>query len=104
MNPRSRQGSVENKNKAGSRQKATARLRRGESKVLPKRIGLGIPGRTLIQIPFAEWHPSYKCWRIWISYNPTITAGTYLDLEPNGRASRVTVEPNGDVVSHVMET
>jgi len=70
---------------------------------LPKRIGLGIPGRTLNQIPLCEWHESYDCWRIWVHYNPSITAGTYLDLYSNGTCFRVTVEPDGDVISHVLE-
>jgi hypothetical protein len=77
--------------------------RRSRSHVLPKRIGLGIPGRTLVQIPLCEWHPDYKCWRVWISYDPTITAGTYLELNPDGSAHRITSQPNGDISHHVLE-
>lgn len=61
----------------------------------PKLTGL-ITGH---QTPLVEWQPPN--WVIWISYDKTVQAGTYLVLQPGGRIMRHTTAPTGEVTNVV---
>lgn len=69
-------------------------------------LALTVPSHR--QIPFAEYIPSKYddpqsgvegLWRIWQHFNNNATAGTYLELHPNGRVDRVTIGPDGNISS-----
>ena len=55
------------------------------------------------QIPLIEpnWDDSPCLWRIWISYDKTRTAGTYLELHHDGMITRSTLMPTGEVCNTV---
>ncbi len=44
------------------------------------------------QQPFAEFADNE--WKVWISYKPDLTSGTYLQLSPTGSVDRVTINNN----------
>lgn len=49
------------------------------------------------QAPFAEYDTRTHRWRIWLTFDPTVAAGTYLDLQAGGLCERVTTMPDGSV-------
>lgn len=65
-------------------------------------LALTVPSHR--QIPFAEfikWEDAVDqptgIWRIWQHFNNNATAGTFLELHPNGRVDRVTIGPDGNI-------
>jgi len=57
-----------------------------------RRIGLFASSSSghLRQQPFVVWDNRTGCWRIWLSFDPTVKSGTYLELS-TGTVDRVTV-------------
>lgn len=52
--------------------------------------------------PFVEYVSGYnRCWRLWYSYNPDRTAGTFLELHPLGTVYRVTIDEDGTEKSRI---
>jgi len=51
------------------------------------------------QIPLLEH--AHPLWRVWISYDKTRTAGTYLELHDDGMITRSTLMPTGEVCNTV---
>lgn len=49
------------------------------------------------QAPFLEYSIHSQRWRVWQSFDPSVSAGTYIDLYPTGLAERVTIGPDGSV-------
>lgn len=49
------------------------------------------------QAPFAEYDTRTNRWRIWLTFDPTVTGGTYLDLQVGGLCERVTLDSTGSV-------
>lgn len=64
----------------------------GRTAVGDKRIGIFSVHQK--QQPFCVFDVSSCLWRVWISYNSTVTSGTYLELHPTGAVDRVTVNNN----------
>lgn len=60
-------------------------------------------GPLATQAPFAEYDPEHRRWRVWQSFNPTVTEGTYLLLYENGLAERCT-ELHGRITEIVTIT
>ena len=58
------------------------------------KIGLGY---EFSHQPFAEFIDAKGDWLIWLSYNKDATAGTYLRLYSDGRVTRETLEPTGEI-------
>jgi hypothetical protein len=71
--------------------------------MIRRRVGIITPHSR--QLPFLEWDNTPRRWRVWQSYNPDISAGTYLDLYGTnpldqrfvGQVDRVTIGPDGSV-------
>jgi len=61
----------------------------------PSRLSIITPSSK--QAPFIEYNAKSQRWRVWQSFNPTVTAGTYLDLYPSGAVERVTLGPDGSI-------
>jgi hypothetical protein len=49
------------------------------------------------QAPFAEYDTRTHRWRIWLTFDPTVTGGTYLDLQAGGLCERVTLGSDGSM-------
>jgi len=53
-------------------------------------IRLGITNISVTKPPFLEWTGGF--WRCWTAYNPSVTSGTYIELQSNGQMERVTIQ------------
>jgi hypothetical protein len=60
----------------------------------PKReVRLGLFDVSKAKPPLLHYSGGF--WRVWVAYNTTLTAGTYILLHNNGDMMRVTVHPDG---------
>ncbi len=59
----------------------------------PRRLSILTPSAR--QAPFLEYSQREGRWRVWQSFDPTGTIGTYLDLYASGAVERVTIGPDG---------
>lgn len=63
----------------------------GNSKI----IRLGLTDISISKPPIAEFHNG--TWRIWTAYNPTLTKGTFVSLEADGKMSQCTINPDDSI-------
>lgn len=56
-----------------------------------------IVGPHSAQSPFLEYDSITRRWRVWQSFDGSVTNGTYLDLYPSGLIERVTLQSGGEV-------
>lgn len=49
------------------------------------------------QAPFIEFDTRTRRWRVWMTFDGSITNGTYLDLYDTGLCERVTLQSGGEV-------
>jgi hypothetical protein len=79
-------------------------LEAGEPKVTTKATPFTVDNVALIAGPqtpvarFADYH-----WQIWLAYNTTYTAGTFVQLMPDGRALSTSISADGTVSTGVIK-
>jgi len=56
-----------------------------------------ILGPDSSQSPFLEYDSFTRRWRVWQSFDASISNGTYLDLYDTGLIERVTLQSGGEV-------
>lgn len=60
---------------------------------MKKHIRLGLTDISISKPPIAEYHEG--TWRIWVAYNPSLSQGTFISLNPDGKMFRVMINALG---------
>ena len=59
-----------------------------------RNVRIGLLGISVSKPPLVEFDRLANQWRVWTSYNSSVTLGTYMSLLDHGKLERVTVNPD----------